>query len=332
MTGPQSQVFALDASTGKQSGNTRRRSSAVVAAALLRPGQPRRGVGDGMSTSASSTPSCRARPKDRQGRLEHPGRRPAGRLPRRWRRCLLRRPRLHGHLRRGKRDPRPRHGLRRQDRPRGLALLHDPRPGRTRPRHLARRTTTSGSTAAARSGRPRPSTPTSGCCTSPSATPAPTSTARARRRQPVHRLDRRARLQDRRSTSGTSRKSTTTSGTTTPPARPCSSTSDVQRPAAQGHRPGRQDRLGLPARPQTASRWSASTRRRSRRWRNRNTPAPSPSRQATRSCRKPARETIGNYPMGGIFTPFGDDPGADLPRRQRRLGMAADVVQPADAT
>ena len=55
-----------------------------------------------------------------------------------------------------------------------------------------------GSTAALRCGRRPRSTPSSGSSTSPRATPRPTSTAAARGRQPLRRLDRRARREDRR--------------------------------------------------------------------------------------------------------------------------------------
>ena len=43
----------------------------------------------------------------------------------------------HRPLRRRVRDPRPRHRLRRDDRQAALAVLHDPGPGRDRPRHVA---------------------------------------------------------------------------------------------------------------------------------------------------------------------------------------------------
>ena len=105
----------------------------------------------------------------------------------------------HRHLGRRVRHPRPRHGARRQDRQGGLALLHDPWPGRDRPRYLAGRPTTPGSTAARRSGRRRRSTPSSGMIyfTTGNAV-ARHRRLRARGRQPVHRVDRRARRQDRR--------------------------------------------------------------------------------------------------------------------------------------
>ena len=48
--------------------------------------------------------------------------------------ALLRRAGYHGFLRRRVRRPRPRQRLRREDRQAGLALLHDPRPRRARPR------------------------------------------------------------------------------------------------------------------------------------------------------------------------------------------------------
>ena len=130
-------VFAVDAETGRSCGSTRqistRRSAPSAAAGSARRRARRR---QGVHRPARRQ-ARRARPEDRRGRVEDAG------LPwqegtRSRRAALRRRHGHHRHLRRRVRHSRPGHGLRRQDRQGGLALLHDPRPRRDRPRDVAR--------------------------------------------------------------------------------------------------------------------------------------------------------------------------------------------------
>ena len=101
------------------------------------------------------------------------GRALAGRLHDHERAALLRRPRHHGLRGRRVRHPRPRQGVRRARRQarRGRSTRF-PGPARSVTTR-GRRTTTSGCTAARRSGRRRPSIPSSGSSTSRPAIPGP---------------------------------------------------------------------------------------------------------------------------------------------------------------
>ena len=211
---------------GPSSGDTRLTSAARRPAAVLRTGQPRRRLrrGQGLRGAARRQAGGARRENGPDG-LERAGRRPAGRLLRDDGAAVLERHGLRRHLGRRVRDPWPRHGLRCQLRPAGVALQHHPRPGRIRQRLLAcrqryleirRRLHVADAGARSRSRaavhhRRQPE-------------PGP-GRQRPRRRQPVHRIHRRAGRQDRVPASGTSRKSTTISGTTTSSARTCCSTS-----------------------------------------------------------------------------------------------------------
>ena len=116
----------------------------------------------------------RARPADRQGRLGDGRRALAGRVHAHARAALLRRHGDRGRLRRRVLAPRPRHRLRRQDGQAEVAASGrsqaPARPATTR----GPPTPTPGRRAAPRSGRRRPSIPSSACSTSPPATPRPT--------------------------------------------------------------------------------------------------------------------------------------------------------------
>ncbi len=115
----------------------------------------------------------RARSRDGQGRVVHPGGDEPGRLQHHDRAALLRRPRDHGLRGRRPREPRPREGLRRtataSSSGRSIRFRVPANSATTR----GRATTTRGSTAARPSGRRRPSIPSSGSSTSRPATPAP---------------------------------------------------------------------------------------------------------------------------------------------------------------
>ncbi len=139
----------------------------------------------------------RARPEDRQGRLVGAGRALAGRAHDHERAALLRRPRDHGLRGRRVRHPRPRQSVRRAKRQARLDVLHDSRPRRVRPRHVAagqrplaaRRRV--GLADAGRRSRARTHLLLDG-------QPGPRlQRRRARRRQPVLGVDRRARREDR---------------------------------------------------------------------------------------------------------------------------------------
>ena len=88
-------------------------------------------------------------------------------------------------------------GDRRRDRQAGLALLHDRRARASRAATPGRRHEASTCAAARRSGRRRPSIRSSASSTSRPATPAPTGSAATARQEPLRRLDRRARHEDR---------------------------------------------------------------------------------------------------------------------------------------
>ena len=240
----------------RSSGRTRRTS--IPASRPSAAAGSSRGValGDGkVFVGPARRQARRARSGDRQGRVVDAGRALAGRLRDHGRAALLRRPRDHRLRRRRSRHPRPREGVRREGRQADVDVLHDPRPRRARPRHLAGGQRRLEVRRRARSGRRRPSIPSSASSISRPAMPGPDFNGGVRAgRQPVHR--RRSSPSKRRpaSTAGTSSRCTTTSGTTTRripsccstrrtaasrarasrrSARPAGSTSSIARPASR---------------------------------------------------------------------------------------------------
>ena len=180
----------------------------------------------------------RARPEDRQGRVDDLRRPLAGRLHAHPRAALLRRHGDRGRLRRRVLAARPRRRLRREDGQAEVALLDDPRPRRDRPRHVAagqrrvedgrrsgladpgRRPRARPALLLHRQRRPRPRTAASARATTCSRPRSSRSTPRPA------------------STAGTTSRSTTTSGTTTARARSSSSTSTAKKGLAQASKTG----------------------------------------------------------------------------------------------
>ena len=234
-------IFALDAQDRAQDLGVRLGYSPDQRPDLLRLGQPRRRRRRRQDLLGPARRQLRRpRPEDWADRLAHAARGLPRRLQHHRRHPLLRRHRLHGHVRRRERRPRSRVRPRRQDRAGAVALLHHPT-GASRRRHLAvandptPQSATTTPTVAAPSGRRRAIDPELGMVYFSTGNAGPDyDGSRAPWRQPLLRLDRRAGLQDGRSTSGTSRKSTTTSGTSTPPARPCCSTRCTTARCARG--------------------------------------------------------------------------------------------------
>ena len=149
----------------------------------------------------------------------------AGRAHDHERAALFRWARHHGLRRRGVRHPRPRQSVRRQAAASSSGRsTRFPGPANSVTTR-GRRTTICGCTAAPRSGKRRPSIPSSGSSSSRRATRAPTTTAACAPATTCSRPRSSRSMRRRASTAGTSSRSITTSGTTTARARSCCSIS-----------------------------------------------------------------------------------------------------------
>ena len=215
------------------------------------------------------------------------GRALAGRLHDHERAAVLRRPRDHGLRRRRVRRARPREGVRREGRQARCGRSTRSRAAASPATRPGRRTTRSGSTAAARCGRRRPSIPSSACIYFSTGNPGPDFNGAVRAGDNLFTSSIVARRsEDRQIPLALPAGAPRPLGLRQRRTPSCCSISTIDGTPAQGRSRRRARRAGsTSSTARTASRSSASTSGRCRRSRARRRPPRSRTRAATRSCR-----------------------------------------------
>ena len=270
----QDDVFAVNVDTGEILWEYKAHLDQTISRRLLRLGEPRRRARrrQGLHRAARRQ-ARRARPEDRPGRLEDAGRALAGRLLDHRGAALRRR---HGDHRRLGRRVRHRAAASPPTtrRPASSAWRFYTIPGPGETGHDTWPQTGDAWKARRRAGLAdavgRSRSSGSLYFTTGNAGPDNNGSA-ARRQQPLHRVDGRARREDRQAASGATRWCTTTSGTTTRRARRCSSTRRSTARSCTGSARPRRPAGSTCSTARPASRCSRRRRSRCRRTRNQKT-------------------------------------------------------------